>query len=292
MSNRVFNFDEFLFELKQEDLDIKTTNQLSKAVKLDYEAFVKRLGTDAKDPKFIAAVKAGRWDGSKDDEKLEFEAPKFVSVKQLIPTQNEIDMSKSASYQLSGKDPNTKNILEGKSVTIVSPIVILDNKYVIDGHHRWSQVYLMNPDAKIEVMNINSKKKVGPITILKAVQMSIAAATGKVPTAKVEGKNLMVVPEKECKEYLTEHISDVTLDLMKETKKAEDKESAVEYIWKNIEEMRAHNAPIENAPSRDVMPQTDTDSSDKWKKRLEAGKINYLPKYRVEKETEIKKPVE
>lgn len=263
------------------------TNKLADIIKMDYSDFVKKLGDDAKDPKLIAAVKAGRKDGSKDDEKIEFHAPGFSNVIDLIPTQNEIDVNGSLHYPLSnptsdGKNPDgMKKILRGEGVTIKAPVVILNGKYIIDGHHRWSQVYAMNDKGKIETINMQTEDKENPIRMLKAVQMAIAASVGSVPTAVVKGQNLLKIAEKDCKDYVTEKIGEDTLRLLKEIKNIDGKEAAANYIWENVKSMQKSNQPIPNAPNRSVMPQTDADKTEKWQDFLKKGSVNFLPKYKA-----------
>ena len=53
------------------------------------------------------------------------------------------------------------------------PVVTYNGKYVIDGHHRWSQVYAANPDAKVPTIDIRGNLK--PSEMLKVVHAAIAA---------------------------------------------------------------------------------------------------------------------
>lgn len=75
---------------------------------------------------------------------------KEIKAKDLHPTQNEIDVGKSLSYQISGKNPEqVKQILDGGPVTINLPLVVYDYNgtyYIVDGHHRWSQAVPVEPE--------------------------------------------------------------------------------------------------------------------------------------------------
>jgi hypothetical protein len=261
-------------EPKKEDKTIKDHALALKDIMGDrYEDFVKKLNDMADDPKFVAAIQAGMKDGRENDEKIKFNEMD-VLVRDLVPTQHEIDVTQSLSWQLSGKAPEQlKKILEGGPVTIKSPIIILNKKYIIDGHHRWSQAYAMNDHVKISALNMTSNK--GPETILKAVQLAIAAVIKKVPVAVVEGINLLKAGEKDIKKYVEENISDVTLDALVDAKKIEEKDKgkAADYIWTNVESMQKGSQPVPGAPPRGVMPQTD--QAEGWEKVLKTGEINF-----------------
>lgn len=252
-------------------------NKLKDILHKDYEDFVKELGELASDDKIIAAIRAGKRDGKLSDEKVKI-TKVSIPVKKLHPTQNEIDVDKSLKYQLKGENPGQlATILEGKDLILKAPIITLNNKYIIDGHHRWSQVYAMNPDATMVAMNMEIDED--PIEVLKAVQMAIAAKLGEVPTAKVEGHNLLKIKEKKLKNYVQDKIKDETLDVLAKEQKIElaDKEYAADYIWDNVDSMQKTSQPAKGAPDRDVMPQTD-DAEDKdgdWKDLLQQGVINF-----------------
>lgn len=274
-------------EFEQGELPpVDATNRLAKIVKLPYDVFVQKLGELADDPKFVAAMKGGVIDGNPNDEKFTFDSPKFLPVSQLIPTQKEIDVEKSLKYPLSGEYPRlTREIMEGKAVTVKGPIVTLNDKYIIDGHHRWSQVYVSNVDCKIECMNIETKQT-DPLLVLKAVQIAIAASIKEVPTAVVEGGNLLEIGQDALEKYVERHLSDVTFKIMQETSPQdivfETHEDATSYYWKNVELMQDHNKPVPGAPERDVMPQTDVDKTGGWKEEMQSGEVNFMPRFRAE----------
>jgi len=251
---------------------------------LKYEDFVKALGAMADDPKLQAAIKAGNIDGKMSDEKVHF-TRKALAVNRLRPTQNEIDIDKSLAYPLENKFPDTtREILESnikdkdsKGVEIIAPIVVLNNQYIIDGHHRWSQIYAMNAQAKVEALVMNMDEH--PLDVLKAVQLSIAAKTKEVPVQTVEGTNMLKASEKQVKDYVLKNISDSTLKLLKETGKISDesKDTAADYIWSNVKYMQRTATPIKGAPDREFMPQTDNaeGGKDDWKETLKKGVINF-----------------
>lgn len=230
---------------------------LKQVLKQDYPRFVTLLGKHVRDPKFVAAIKQL---STLDKVDLQ-EMP--VPAANLMPTQNEIDITKSLSYAL--KDPNSvSKYLQGGPVSVNGPIVTSGGgAYIVDGHHRWSQVYLFNPWCSIESLDMTDIK--GPFDALKATQLGIAAATSKVPTQKVEGSNLMTISDRDFVNYVVQNIDDGVLDVLRQFKKIQspsnDKNArlqAANFLWQNVKYMRKNNRPIQGAPSRGLMPQTDT----------------------------------
>jgi hypothetical protein len=225
-------------------------DELKSILKKDYGTFVKELGDSIKDPKFLEAIKS-----------LTDSAPVKTSglspaVKDLQPTQNEVVMDKSLSYPL--KDATSaEQFLKGGVVAVAGKSIVTGGggKFVIDGHHRWSQVYCINPDAKIKALDLTDIKK--PIEALKATQIGIAAQTGTVPTAAGGGVNLFACGEDVLKSYVIDNIKEPVVEVFKKYGKGDTPEAIADYIWGNVQELRKSSPPVAGAPARDVMPQTD-----------------------------------
>lgn len=245
-----------------------------------YPEFVKKLGDNIKDPKFVAAI-----------EKFSAENPVKTTdispaVTDLKPTQNEIDVDKSLKYPLT--DPKSAStLLKGGTVAIAGKKIVTagGGKFIIDGHHRWSQSYVINPDLKIAALDISNIDD--GIDGLKATQLGIAANIKKVPTAEVKGSNLLKMGEGDLKAYVKKTI---TKEVMKEfvkagkvkvnsNKAADDLSSknlnqVANYIWENVKKMQSSNQPISGAPKRDIMPQTD--DAPQWKDKAPALEESYI----------------
>ena len=191
-----------------------------------------------------------------------------IKAKDLHPTQNEIDVGKSLSYQISGKNPDqVKQILDGGPVTISLPLVVYDYNgtyYIVDGHHRWSQVFLLNPNCQIN--SIVFKNSAGdtaqdPADMLRDFQGAIAIANdGEVPQSTVKpGMNMFDWSSDQLRDYLEENIQDGMISAYQDFYNSEiDKEDIENSVVSNAGLMKKSNKPINNAPSRAVMPQTDT----------------------------------
>lgn len=264
----------------EESLTIKDVDngqeKLRSMLGKEYDVFVKELGQNIDDPKFLAALNAG----DRVLDKVEFDHNAEYRVCDLIPTQNEIDVDKSLKYPLLKESEETlEKYLEGKGGPFApggSPIITAGGKYIIDGHHRWSQLYLINTNAKIKAINI---KIDDPQEALKVVQLAIASTSGKIPTALVEGKNLLTMSPTDFSKWIAGNISENAIKAFRKASfKGSDlsneelKKTIADYIWQNVIQMRNENHPISKAPSRGLMPQTD--SAKGWDKRLEAGEVN------------------
>lgn len=118
------------------------------------------------------------------------------SVSQLIPTQREISADGSLGFILY-KNPglmseNIERAFAGGPVKIAGNPIITCGNYIVDGHHRWSQVYLLNPNATMAAIDIGGGFS-DETQILKLVQIAIAnsqLAAGSAqsfPASEMEG---------------------------------------------------------------------------------------------------------
>lgn len=259
--------------------DSEETKRIRKILGDEYPQFVKELGENIKDPKFLAALNSG--DALYD--KIPFDHNVEYACFSLIPTQNEIDVDKSLAYPLSidpyGKKAGGVGIpqyLTGGTFAPGGPIITAGGKYIIDGHHRWSQLYLINPLAKIKAINMQVND---PIEALKFTQMAIASITQKIPSALVEGKNLMTMTEEDFAQWIRKNLHPDAIAAFKE-RGIDGFDAIFTHIWDNAKLMKAHNAPILKAPNRGLMPQTGGDPKKGipepkgWEAALEAGKID------------------
>lgn len=238
-----------------------------------YEAFVAQLGDAVKDSKVKAVLAAGEEDGVPADEKITL-TDGDIDVTALRPTQNEIALDKSLTYPLTDVK-SAESCLKGGTVAIAGKrIITAEGSYIVDGHHRWSQLYAMNKDAKIAVTDMVSKDLKNPLDFLKITQVAIAADLGKVPTQTAKGSiNLITISEDQLKKFVIDTITDPVLEVFKKYNKATTKEEAADYIWTNVQSMQKTSKPVAGAPKRDFMPQTD--DAKNWEKLAAAGSLNY-----------------
>lgn len=124
-------------------------------------------GKDSKVRKFLAMAHS-KYDGSSTDDKIPVSAEKPIKLDDMNPTQAFIDLMQSVAFPL-GSAKALKNAIESGGhgpITVSLP-------YVLDGHHRWSGAYAINPAASITVNNLgfpgNETQK------LAAAQLAVAA---------------------------------------------------------------------------------------------------------------------
>jgi hypothetical protein len=246
--------------------------ELKDILKADYPTFVQKLGDNIGDPKFREAIK---YIADKNPIKTTDISPKVTDLK---PTQNEIDVDKSLKFPLTNAQ-SAAVYLKGGAISIAGKNIVTGGggKFIIDGHHRWSQLYCMNPEASITAIDITNITD--PIAGLKATQLGIAGDIGQIKTATVQGQNLLKMGKNALVKYVVKTITPEVTEVFKKIIGV-DKLSAVSgikntnetisqmefntlkplianYIWKNVEQMQQNNQPVSGAPGRGIMPQTD-----------------------------------
>ena len=247
------------------------------------EDFVTILKQVASDPEFQKVALAGHHDsGGPKDEALTVSEGTPVAAKDLTPTQMDIDMSKSLGDQMTNKwDPPSTEAALQKVVTMPSPggaipLLTYGNKYILDGHHRWSQVMMTNPDGKMTVNNLSGDTLPNAEVALKATQLAIAALAGKVVT-KGTKVNLLKLPKETMGQYVLKNITPEVLKLLVQYKKISkpDKKEAARYYMGNLEAIQ--NKPAGKFEREKGMPQADDSgvAQAKVNKALEKGIINF-----------------
>jgi hypothetical protein len=267
-------------ESVKEDAKQDVTNLITKVK--NYNDFVAQLGDLAKDPKVQAFIKSGKADGDQSDDQLKA-VPKQIPVVDLRPTQNEIDVQGSLRWPLTRAE-SLVNCLKKGPVTIKAPVVTYNGQWIIDGHHRWSQLYSMNKDGIINCVDLVGPK-MNPIDVLKIVQLAIAADLGKVPTAAVKGQNLLKLKAADIVKYTVSTITDECVKIFNKMRggamgKLEPNTIAGKIVVPNVMEMQKTGIPAAGAPKRDVMPQTD-DATNAMP-MISKGVINYKEPYALQ----------
>ena len=249
-------------ELKDdvEDIQVNTTNiednpeamkVYNKMIELiqdkDYDETVDFVDEIVKDPKLKFLLSLG-FGGDFSNLKLKLKKTN-IPAKRLIPTQNEIGTDETLKYLVQGKDID---VCFEKSTIVKKPIVTFQGTFIIDGHHRWSQIFVTNPDANIVCIDITGN--LSPLSMLKAVQCTIGSNTGKLIRKDIQGKNLYNTTEKELRKYFKDNLSDTVRENL--LKYYEDPEGS---LVQNVIQLQKNNKPILNAPDRGEMPQTSKD---------------------------------
>jgi len=246
----------------------------------DYEAFIKQLGDIASDSKVKNVLIGGLYDGQIKDDKLNIKD--FVSkTSDFKPTQREIDLE--ASLRWVGKNPeNVSRILKGSNVGPEyfggKEIVSANGKYIIDGHHRWSQIYFLNPDVKLKTVDLPI---LNPIKALKSSQIAIAGLSGKILIKKVDNeKNIFTMPLSKIKTEIPKHLTpQFYAEFYKhDSNKFKAQGDVNDHIYKNIIRLREENKPTTKI-HRGKMPQYDSVGVHPIENAFKKGSININPPY-------------
>ena len=239
--------------------------------------YVKILKAVAGRPEFKAIATAGKTDAAGTADEVFVVKPGAAKAEDLYATQAEIGMGQSLSDQMSnpewaaeqGKNPAANALgLLGQPIEMLckDPRCAIftfgpddSGKYrIIDGHHRWSQVMIMNPDGVVAIDNLEPKQPMltNAEDMLKVVQLAIAVKADNVVTIPFKGENLMNVSAAAVKQAVLNNISDATLKLMVKAKKIPkpDKGLAAEYISGNLERIHK-NKGFDEFTRKGVMPQ-------------------------------------
>ena len=271
-----------------EDGEQDKLDDLSAAFENDsVENYVNLLKKYQSDPKVLAALKAGLTDGLPADEKFNVTNASY-SAKVLKPTQNEIGAEESLKNILTDQYGSLSGFLKGNA-EFPDPIITYNGEFVLDGHHRWSQVYAANPDAKIQAINVVGK--IDPKDILKAVHTAIAVDSGETKTisANLKAGNLLAFTTDKVKSYVSENLTDKARKVWADNGLKSDNVIA-DKIASNVETMLNNSKPENWAPSRDSMPQPGVSGSEKWGVDMKLGKVNLIdPKITDTKKESVNK---
>ena len=285
----VENFRNFMAEgdfspsLEEESKLEKVVSILSNpSTPLDqYVAILKRY---AGDPAFDKLATSGDKDGDAQDEVVKV-TRSSVPAKNLTATQAEIGFSNSLKDQMTNPpwNPVPKALgLDGEPIIMPSKenpppaILVWNGKYILDGHHRWSQIMMMNPDGEVAIDNVVGPELDDEEEALKAMQLAIAAVADNVKTKPFKGQNLMNSSPEEVAKYVLENITDEVLEFLVKAGKIEkpDKRLAAKYVASNVPVIKNSKGKFSRERS---MPQAGASgaSQDAVNKALATGKINF-----------------
>jgi hypothetical protein len=276
--------------LKEDETQDKLDDLSDAFQQASVEDYVNLLKKYQSDPKVAAALKAGITDGKPNDEKFNVATTSFV-VKDLKPTQNEIGAEESLKNILTDQYGSLEGFLKGDA-KFPEPIITYNGEFIIDGHHRWSQVYAANPEAKIPALNVTGE--INPKDILKAIHTAIAVDSGETKTisANLKAGNLLTFNAEKVKKYVAENLTDKARKVWNANGLDSD-EAIADKIADNVETMVANSKPENWAPSRDSMPQPGVSGSENWGVGMKKGSVNLInPKSTDVKKESVNKKLE
>ena len=248
------------------------------------DAYVAILKRYAGDPAFEKMATGGQEDGDPNDEKVKI-TRSAVPASSLTATQAEIGFDNSLADQMQNKHNGTETALglKGDPITMgsklgPSPLLVWNGKHILDGHHRWSQIMMMNPEGDVVIDNVTGPALDDEEEALKAMQMAIAIEADQVKTKPFEGANLMGASPNQVAEYVLKNITDDVLQLMVDAGKIEkpDKAAAAKYIAGNVPVIKKSKGKFSRERS---MPQADFSGGKGTQDRVNAllgtGDVNF-----------------
>jgi len=289
MSNSLKKAYSFLFENEEKEVVARkeSKQKLSSLFKKSYPDFVNSLGELTMDSEFMDSL-----EGDDEGEDKLIVTSKTVKCSDLIPLQNEIGAKESLDFPLKNKISRSNivkicstaecgtNVYDSKGRSIITS----GGRYIVDGHHRWSSVFALNPDCLIQVKDIGQYKK--GVDALKLSQMIIAVLSkskGGVASKKASGMNIITASENDLRSYIEETVSDEFVHAYIEANMDEDgetldtdsknREQVVEKILENCLLLQSQGIDIDAAINdRGIMPQFDDEG--KYLKGAEQGDVN------------------
>lgn len=269
----MISLEEYILENKRDTNSNKERRaELEKWLKgKKYTDYVATLNKMLDDPKAATLLKDG-FGGELGTSKLTFSV-KHIKPKVLRPTQSEIDVDKSLKHALDTPS-NIDNDFKKEVVIANMPLVTFRGNYIIDGHHRWSEAAIINPDANMLCFDYDSDE-ISPIQMLKAVQGNIAAVYAErgtdddIPSGKTQGQNLYDDKwDKEAiKEYIEDHLVEGCEKKLEKHLNLHSRNDIVDYISENAMSVKVNQYPEEGSPNRAEMPQTDKAGTQKGNKQ-------------------------
>ena len=267
-------------EKKQKVADSQTVKTVKDMLGMPYKEFMKALtGKEAPsegnalgevDPKVWTILNMGLSDLKENDEKIPVKTIP-IPVKDLLPTQSQIGLKDSIGF-LAFKNPDgAKASLGGVADFGGGMVLTADGKYILDGHHRWSQVYMINPDASIPALDLTLNLKNGT-EMLKVIQLAIAATYKKILMKSADAPTDIFNDKKTGNdgEKLTQMLKDIFegkygienggsldnvvkfKDILKEAWKTDD-DGVIEKLVEHAKVIKAKKPKA--APVRAIMPQ-------------------------------------
>lgn len=155
----------------------------------------------------------------------------WANTRDIIPNQNEVDLEKSVKFPLN-VDKNgittLQTALAGGQVLVGSQILTANNgTYVLDGHHRWSQLFVFNPNTQIQALDIGYVPN--PKEGLALTQVSVANRDNVITSKEVKGDNLYSIDKTlfytKVQEYIDANVNEAP------PQKFKDKDGNEQFIY-------------------------------------------------------------
>tara|TARA_R110000824_G_scaffold285604_1_gene473766 strand:- start:470 stop:1366 length:897 start_codon:yes stop_codon:yes gene_type:complete len=253
---------------------------LQDLIATEYTTFVGELQKRIKDSKFRQFLNMGVEDGDLRDDIISVSKP-TIPVKDLTPTQSQIGLADSLGWVAKNKPSQAGEIASTDVADVGGPIITANGKFIVDGHHRWSQVYLLNPNSSIPAINFEIAGNPDAKKVLKLTQLAIAAVDRVIPMKAADAKTDIYATggnEESIKSILNQVVSDEMAQGLMAPYQADSKEAIIDRMTQHalaLYKKGTHNPDV----PRKFMPQLDAVSPNAKKiQKLSGGDVNWNPK--------------
>jgi hypothetical protein len=283
----------FIFEEEEKSFKQEKKHESFKTIKdmlsMPYEEFIKVLKDNADDERINTILNLGQKDGIPTDEVVKVTYAEYT-VKQLLPTQNAIGIGQSL-YNIVHHFPQNISVFINSKEAVLSErrILTANGKYIIDGHHRWSGVFLFNPNAKISAINLEIPGISDTKSLLKIVQLAIAAAYKNVYSKEADIPTDIFnesLDKEKIKTILKKELDENAINICKKEYKFNSDEEVINKITNNALFLKKYKPA--DSPDRKYMPQPSDAAKVAGKKEddvkgipsgflktLQTGKLNF-----------------
>jgi hypothetical protein len=280
---RIKKFQDWLSEseTKITDKDEKTVKDI---LSLPYPQFVDKLKANADDPKVQTILNMGKKDGIPTDEVIKVDDTAMLDVSKLLPTQSQIGLADSIAWLAKNKPEGAEKLIKGDTSTFNDNRILTANgKYILDGHHRWSQVFLFNPKAKIPAIDLKLPG-IKETDLLKVIQVAIAATYKDLHKKAADSETDIFDDKKMSEEKIREKLPELmgkTAEISKKAYGAKDVEEVYDKIVQNALELKKRKPS--KAPEREYMPQPSDTAELAGKSKEEISDFKGMPSEFIDK---------
>lgn len=243
----------------------------------------KPIGLSKIDPKVAdAAIGGGHLDANKTDDVIDGKKA-FIAVSKLKPAQKEIIKQKALSIAIN-------LLLQGKWDNLDLGSIISNDSYIMDGHHRWAAISLIDPNAKIEgtVIDLPGGSLVTALNLITVGKLGITHGNkGMGDVATFTGTNFQPLIDDAIKNGLNKFSAEEVKTALGKVPGANgDYNKGKSIIMQNANKLPKQIMP--DAPSRIEMPVINADKVNMVKTMLQKGAVDVEMPYSAKVKTNIK----
>jgi len=233
-------------ELEEPKLDSKFIEDLEEMKYLPYKDFMKSLKSKIGDSEFMSKlISLGEISG---DSGSGFGKVEYVDleVKLLVPTQSQIGLMESLAWLQN--IPSIQKIVIDNKATLFdnNRIFVVNKRWILDGHHRFAYVRMLNKNATIPCINITIPEQ-SINNIMKDIQISLLSTYGDIYTKEsVIDKSISMMSDDDIYNSIYGVVEGIELEELKSAYAQTDFSKAVSKIFIPKSLLKESIDPLEN----------------------------------------------